>query len=89
MDVSDADEVFVPPMLIQPYIENAVWHGLRYAENKGMLRVSCRSSNENLHWLIEDDGIGRTKSKQMKKSILINSPIKNILSRISYSTNLL
>ena len=66
MDVSDADEVFVPPMLIQPYIENAVWHGLRYAENKGMLRVSCRSSNENLHWLIEDDGIGRTKSKQMK-----------------------
>ncbi len=66
MDVSDVDEVFVPPMLIQPYIENAVWHGLRYAENKGMLRVSCRSSNENLHWLIEDDGIGRTKSKQMK-----------------------
>jgi len=66
MEVADVDEVYVPPMLIQPYIENAVWHGLRYSENKGMLRVSCRSSNENLYWKIEDDGIGRTKSKEMK-----------------------
>ena len=37
----NTEEIEVPPMLIQPYIENAVWHGLRYKEDKGFLQDKC------------------------------------------------
>lgn len=45
-----ADSVEVPPMLIQPYIENAVWHGLRYKETKGKLTLNISSEN-GFWWL--------------------------------------
>ncbi len=58
----------VPPMLIQPFIENAVWHGLRYKEGKGNLEVSINEDNGFLKIIITDDGIGREKSKALKTS---------------------
>jgi len=66
IDVNSSEDIEVPPMLVQPYIENAVWHGLRYSENKGKLDVSCIEKDGNLHWTIADDGIGREKSKELK-----------------------
>ncbi|MFT5735903.1 MAG: two-component system LytT family sensor kinase [Maribacter sp.] len=57
----------IPPMLLQPYIENAIWHGLRYREEKGMLEVSVRSKGDDtLEICIFDDGIGRKKSAELK-----------------------
>ena len=53
-------------MLIQPYIENAVWHGLRYKEEKGKLLLQFKKETENLVVEITDDGIGRTKSLELK-----------------------
>lgn len=61
-----ADSVEVPPMLIQPYIENAVWHGLRYKETKGKLTLNISSENGFLVVEITDDGIGRKKSGELK-----------------------
>jgi sensor histidine kinase YesM len=54
-------------MLLQPYIENAVWHGLRYKTEKGHLniRISAKSDDE-ITITIADDGIGRKKSKELK-----------------------
>ena len=66
IDVASVDEIHVPPMLIQPYIENAVWHGLRYGDEKGTLKVSCTESKDSLHWAIQDNGIGRARSKEIK-----------------------
>ena len=66
VDVESTDSIEVPPMLVQPYIENAVWHGLRYAENKGVLSVSCKESEHDLRWIIEDNGVGRERSKALK-----------------------
>lgn len=66
IDVKSTDEIEVPPMLVQPYIENAVWHGLRYSDQKGVLNVSCKESDIDLRWTIEDNGIGRDKSKALK-----------------------
>ena len=60
------EAIEVPPMLIQPYIENAVWHGLRYKEEKGNLSLSYRKEAENLVVEITDDGIGRAKSSELK-----------------------
>jgi tetratricopeptide (TPR) repeat protein len=62
-------EVTVPPMLIQPYIENAIWHGLMNLENerKGSLSVEINENNGTLTIIIEDNGIGREKARQYKK----------------------
>ena len=57
----------IPPMLLQPYIENAVWHGLRYKKEKGHLWISIeKSSDSEINIVIADDGIGREQSKAMK-----------------------
>ena len=56
----------IPPMLAQPYIENAIWHGLRYKEEPGHLLVKLTISTGELTILIRDDGIGRERSRQLK-----------------------
>lgn len=62
----NTDTVQVPPMLIQPYIENAVWHGLRYKESKGKLSLKFRKKQNTLVVEIIDDGIGRKRSTELK-----------------------
>ncbi len=61
------EEFVIPPMLLQPYIENAVWHGLRYKEEKGLLEVNFKQLNaDTIKITITDNGIGRKKSKEVK-----------------------
>lgn len=63
----DVDEFQIPPMLLQPYIENAVWHGLRYKTEKGHLNIEIQpKSNNEIAIVITDDGIGRERSKALK-----------------------
>ncbi len=89
------DEIEVPPMLIQPYIENAVWHGLRYKENKGFLTIKLNAKGKNLLVEIEDNGIGRQKSQALKtehQRDYKSTGIKNTKERIAllnklYKTN--
>ncbi len=65
----DVEAFQIPPMLLQPYIENAIWHGLRYKEEKGFLRIKVRPvTNDMLEIIIEDNGIGRKKSAELKTS---------------------
>lgn len=57
----------IPPMLLQPYIENAIWHGLRYREEKGELLVTVKeNSKDSIIISITDNGIGRKKSAEIK-----------------------
>jgi tetratricopeptide (TPR) repeat protein len=57
----------IPPMLLQPYIENAIWHGLRYKDAPGELLISMEvADQETIKIVIQDDGIGREKSKELK-----------------------
>ncbi|NDV94369.1 sensor histidine kinase [Dysgonomonas sp. 521] len=62
----DSDAMLIPNMLIQPQLENAVWHGLRYKEGMGLLSLKIMQDNNSLYAIIEDDGIGLTKSKELK-----------------------
>jgi len=63
----DVDAFQIPPMLLQPYIENAIWHGLRYKEEKGSLKIRVRQiTGDMLEICIEDDGIGRKMSAELK-----------------------
>lgn len=58
--------VLVPPLLIQPYVENAIWHGLSQKEERGMLHVAVAISGGALSYTITDDGIGRERAAQIK-----------------------
>ena len=61
------EQFSIPPMLLQPYIENAIWHGLRYKKEKGNLAISIQLKNsETLLISIIDDGIGRAQSQKLK-----------------------
>lgn len=62
----DTDVTFIPNMIIQPHLENAIWHGLRYLEHKGKLLLEFRMENNKIVVLIDDDGIGLTRSKELK-----------------------
>ena len=63
----NVNEFQIPPMLLQPYIENAVWHGLRYKKTKGRLDISITQNKpDEIAIIITDDGIGRKKSKALK-----------------------
>lgn len=77
----------IPPMLLQPYIENAIWHGLRYKEEKGTLNISISAKTEEmLEIIIEDDGIGRKRSMELKTKNQLRQKSKgmgNIKKRIA------
>ena len=64
-EVKDLD-TSISPMLLQPYIENAIWHGLRYKKSKGKLVVDVRKKGDVVDILIEDNGIGRKESMALK-----------------------
>ncbi|TSJ41877.1 sensor histidine kinase [Fluviicola chungangensis] len=64
----DGQEVLdcqIPPMIIQPFIENAIWHGLMpRTEAGGKIRVSFQKQLSGLYVMVQDNGIGREKAKE-------------------------
>ena len=92
IDKSLDEEAYVlPTMLIQPYIENAIWHGLRYKEEKGELIVSFAEKDGKLKVCIQDNGIGRAKSQEIKTKNQKKSKslaLRNIGERVELFNNL-
>ncbi len=63
----DAEEILIPSMLIQPFVENALWHGLMHREGERILQVSFRRiSDELFECVVDDNGIGRKRSFELK-----------------------
>ena len=62
----DPDTTWVPNMIIQPHLENAIWHGLRYKEEKGLLKLGFSLDGKKMIITVDDDGIGPTKSGELK-----------------------
>lgn len=52
--------LFVPPLLIQPFVENAIWHGLMHKNESGFVTISFFVENDVLHCTILDNGVGRS-----------------------------
>ncbi len=81
----------VPGMLVQPFLENAIWHGLRYRTTKGFLNLSFEKENEQLKIIIEDNGIGIEESKKQKtehQKARKGRGMKNTLERIDLLNDL-
>jgi ligand-binding sensor domain-containing protein len=71
-DMLDEDYL-IPPMIIQPFVENAILHGLRNKpNNNGMLNLSANVEDGYIVVAVEDNGIGRLKAAQLR----INNPIQ-------------
>ena len=62
------EELYIPPLLIQPIIENAFKHGLMHKEENGRLVARIKTHDENhIQCIIEDNGVGRAKAKELSK----------------------
>ena len=63
----NTSSIMIPPMLLQPFVENAIWHGLMQKEGEGTIVIDIKlADDEFLNISITDDGIGREKASQLK-----------------------
>lgn len=63
----DLDAFDLPPMLVQPYVENAIWHGLMHREgNDGLLKIDVSKEDKALKIIVEDNGIGRNAAATLR-----------------------
>ncbi|MDP4258534.1 MAG: two-component regulator propeller domain-containing protein [Bacteroidota bacterium] len=72
----DTGSIYIPPLLFQPFVENAIWHGLMHKQGQGKLEIRLRVEKNTLICTITDDGVGRSfakastsKSAQKEKSM--------------------
>lgn len=65
----DQDETMIPTLLIQPFVENAIWHGLMHKEGQRRLQIHfTEEGNDMLVCVIEDNGIGRKASRSIREN---------------------
>lgn len=63
----DLQYLLIPPLLLQPYVENAIWHGLMHKPDGGLVVVDVsQPAEQRLHVEITDDGVGRARAAELK-----------------------
>jgi ligand-binding sensor domain-containing protein/putative methionine-R-sulfoxide reductase with GAF domain len=68
-DDLESEDILLPSMLLQPYVENALWHGLMHKNGKRDLLIAFKRINDEVfECRIEDNGIGRKQSFEIKKT---------------------
>ncbi len=84
-DSIDPLQFKIAPMLIQPFIENAIWHGLMNIKSDRVLAINFKAERNGVLCTIEDNGIGLSKSKELqlkrnqhKKSLGLNITLERI-----------
>jgi len=71
IDIDDEIDTYmykIPTMLIQPFVENAIGHGLMHKKGKGNLQVTLKLEEDSILCTIEDNGIGRAKAMEIKNN---------------------
>ncbi len=66
-DDLEKDEISIPSLLLQPFVENAIWHGLIHKEGEKKLLLKFDEKDGYLECIIEDNGVGRAKAAEIKK----------------------
>jgi ligand-binding sensor domain-containing protein len=64
----DAEFVALPPMIIQPYVENAILHGINHLKDKGKISITFVLQNQNIICTIDDNGVGREKAAEIERT---------------------
>lgn len=60
------EDVYVPPMLVQPFVENALFHGIIHLKTKGEIMIQFLKVEAGLHVSVTDNGVGREKAKEIE-----------------------
>jgi len=63
----ELNDIKVPPLILQPFIENAIWHGLAHKTSSGMLIINVQEQDDTMRISIEDNGVGRLRSAELNK----------------------
>jgi ligand-binding sensor domain-containing protein len=58
----------VPPFILQPVLENAIWHGIKHINTDGLITISILRDSQYLYLIVEDNGIGLEASSLMQRS---------------------
>lgn len=86
-DSIDTENILLPPMLTQPFIENAIKHGLKNTTEKGQININFKFENEKLFFEIIDNGVGFTTNETVNKKSLAMKITKERLVNISKKSN--
>jgi hypothetical protein len=62
----EPERTFIPPMMLQPFIENAIRHGIRHKEGQGLISIRIEKHDGFLEFIVEDNGVGRKISERYK-----------------------
>jgi hypothetical protein len=75
--------LLLPALFIQPFVENAIWHGLQLQKNSPSLEVSFTLEGNKLKCIVEDNGIGRKRAAENRKKGHVSTGLKNVEERIA------
>lgn len=75
--------LMIPSLFIQPFVENAIWHGLQLQKNQPTLTIDFSIENNRLHCVVADNGIGRARAAAYRKRGHVSSGMKNVEDRIA------
>ena len=65
-DDPEITEKRIPGLILQPFVENSIWHGLMLKEGHKEIKIGCEKNNDKIGLYIQDNGIGREKAKENK-----------------------
>jgi len=68
-DGVNTEEGMIPPLLLQPFVENAIWHGVNPKKGDGRIGIEFFQKEEALYCVIKDNGIGRKKASELKSQL--------------------
>jgi len=68
-DGVNTEEAMIPPLLLQPFVENAIWHGVNPKESDGRIGIEFFQTEETLYCVIKDNGIGRRKASELRSQL--------------------
>jgi tetratricopeptide (TPR) repeat protein len=71
----EKESTYLPAMVLQPFVENAIWHGLMHKEDgeRGIININIKEADDKLHCTIEDNGVGRVAAQKLNEKAVLKS----------------
>ena len=85
----EVNNTLVPPGIIQPLVENSIWHGLTTLGKDGLIKICIKKENGKLIYLVEDNGVGRIHSREKRNKFQESQGISITKKRIKLLNQLL
>ena len=71
-DGVNIEEAMIPPLLLQPFVENAIWHGVNPKEGSGEIGIEFLQKEDAMYCIVRDNGIGRKKASELRSQLAAN-----------------